>query len=219
MTTRYLARTLCALALTLFQLVIPPDAVSEEPGKVVNKARVTKAKKAAAAKLAPVVLQNEISGQLVRPAGMEFKPYSLPATKRIDYYIVFYGAHWCPTCKKFTPKLTEFYREQRKRYNTSFEVIFVSADKSEDAMLQFMNGYKMPWPAVEFDQRRKIDGITALAGRGYPCLAVVDAKGKVITHSYGENRKGAYEDPAKTLESLEKMFKDSQKGNVARATR
>ena len=150
-------------------------------------------------------LPRELGDKLVRVKDGKFEPMRLNAERRADYFLVYFGAHWCPNSKKVTPKLTEFYREQRSAHR-NFEVIFVSSDKDEQAMLEFMDGYKMPWPAVKFSEKKNIECITELAGRSYPCLALVDAEGKLLAHSYGEDRKGMYIDPSKTLEKFKEIL-------------
>ncbi len=150
-------------------------------------------------------LPRELADKLVRVKDAKFEPQRLNADRKADYFLIYFGAHWCPNCKKVTPRLTEFYREQRSVHR-NFEVVFVSSDKDEQAMLEFMGGYKMPWPAVKFSEKKNIECITKLAGRGYPCLALVDAGGKLLAHSYGENRKGLYTDPSKTLEEFKEIL-------------
>ncbi|XP_052128314.1 nucleoredoxin-like [Frankliniella occidentalis] len=45
---------------------------------------------------------------------------------------VYFSAHWCPPCKAFTPQLVRTYNAVRER-GISFEVIFVSSDRSVSA--------------------------------------------------------------------------------------
>ena len=204
MTNRRCAGILTVLALILS--IVPSAVRAADP---VPKLKVSATAKKAA--VPAVDLSRDLANKLVRPSsdGMEFKPFSLAGERKIDYFLVFYGAHWNPNCTKFTPKLTRFYREQRTAHR-NFEVIFVSADKDENAMLQYMNGYKMPWPAVKFADSKSIASVKALAGRGYPCVALVDAKGKLIAHSYGEDRKGAYVGPLKPVEKLKEILDETK---------
>jgi nucleoredoxin len=216
MTNRCCAGILCVLVLTI--PFIPLARAADEAAAVVGKVAEVEAveKTAGGAEQAPeskIDLARDLTNKLVLPDGMEFKPHRLAEAQKIDYYLVYFGAHWCPSCKKFTPKLTEFYREQRAEHR-NFEVIFVSADKDEGAMLQFMNGYKMPWPAVKFGEHKNIESIKALAGRGYPCVALVDAKGEIVAHSYGEDCKGDYVGPLKPVE----MLKEILEGKIPKAS-
>jgi nucleoredoxin len=189
---------LCILVLTLPFFVRPAGAADE----------VLAAKIDADSQKAPepkIDLNRDLANKLVRTDGMKFKPYHLSRAGKIDYFLVYFGAHWCPNCKKFTPKLTEFYRGQRSEHR-NFEVIFVSADKDEEAMLHYMNGYKMPWPAVRFGENKHIESLRALAGRGFPCVALVDAGGKVLAHSYGKDGRGAYVGPLEPVEKLKEIL-------------
>ncbi|MFT4547156.1 MAG: thiol-disulfide isomerase/thioredoxin [Verrucomicrobiales bacterium] len=200
MMSRRFAGIFCflALSLTLLSLTIPASANEALAVAIGKGTELVEAK----AKVEKIDLPRDLRSKLVRPGVMKFDSYRLAKAQSVDYFLVYFGAHWCPNSKKFTPKLTEFYREQRRKYR-NFEVIFVSADKDEEAMLHYMNGYKMPWPAVRFGGHKKLKSLTGLAGRGYPCVALVDAKaGKILAHSYGESRKGVYIGPMKPVEAL-----------------
>ncbi len=163
-------------------------------------------------------LARDLTNKLVRPDGKGFKPARLESAGKMDYFLVYFGAHWCPNSKKFTPKLTQFYREQRGAHR-NFEVIFVSADKDQEAMLDYMTGYKMPWPAVRFAEHKGIASIRSLAGRGYPCVALVNAKGELLAHSYGEGGKGNYVGPLKPMEKLQEILDQAEPRSVARSGR
>jgi nucleoredoxin len=163
-------------------------------------------------------LARDLANKLVRPSRAGFVTARLADAEKIEYFLVYFGAHWCPNSNKFTPKLTQFYREQRSA-RSNFEVIFVSADKDEEAMLHYMTGYKMPWPAVRFGEHKGIASIRALAGRGYPCVVLVDSKGEVLAHSYGEGGAGKYIGPLKPMEKLEEILERKRPKTVARAGR
>ena len=91
---------------------------------------------------------------------------------------VYYSAHWCPPCRKFTPELVKFYNENKSKY-PKFELIFVSSDKTEEAMQGYMTETQMPWLALKYGKR----GLTALrshACSGIPYLVVLDANGNEL---------------------------------------
>ncbi|WP_269522839.1 thioredoxin-like domain-containing protein [Coraliomargarita parva] len=115
-----------------------------------------------------------------------------------DYYAIYYSAHWCPPCRRFTPKLVQFYDEQSAKHD-NFEIIFVSSDKNEDAMLEYMVGTKMNWPALEYSRKKSSKELTKYCGSGIPCLVLVDNEGKVLADSFVA---GKYVGPTKVMESL-----------------
>lgn len=51
------------------------------------------------------------------------------ALKGKKYVGLYFSAHWCPPCQKFTPKLGAAYTEHLK--NKGLEIIFISSDNSE----------------------------------------------------------------------------------------
>ena len=75
---------------------------------------------AGAAKGNLVRLQN---GNLVSCYDEELAPKQI--------YGLYFSAHWCPPCRKFTPQLVAYYN-QIAHDHPEFEIIFVSADKSAE---------------------------------------------------------------------------------------
>lgn len=117
-----------------------------------------------------------------------------------DYYAIYYSAHWCPPCRKFTPQLVSFYNSYSKRHD-NFEIIFVSSDRSEDEMEDYMKSANMPWLALEFGNRRH--PATQYSGRGIPCLVLLDNNGNVLAHSYVGSR---YVGPTSVMNQLKEKL-------------
>ena len=97
-----------------------------------------------------------------------------------DIYGIYFSAHWCPPCKAFTPKLVEFYNEVKKA-GGRFEIIFVSADRTEDAMFEYMEEMTMPWLAMRHKCSEADDLKEKFNVRGIPKLVILDSNGEVIT--------------------------------------
>ena len=114
---------------------------------------------------------------------------------------VYYSAHWCPPCRKFTPELVKFYNDNKAKY-PKFELIFVSSDKTEEAMKGYMTETQMPWLALKYDKR----GLTALrshACRGIPYLVVLDADGNELI---AKAKDQDWRSPATVLPELKKLL-------------
>lgn len=122
--------------------------------------------------------------------------------RNAEYYAFYFSAHWCPPCRKFTPELSAFYKKHFEP-NGKFEVIFVSSDRDEDAMEEYMDWGKMKFPALDFDKKDKISEVTRYAGNGIPCLVLVDRDGNVVANSYVNGR---YVGPTSVLEKLESVI-------------
>lgn len=151
----------------------------------------------------PSVFKGVIEGKLVAVDGKRVSKFEMAAEPQ--YYAFYFSAGWCAPCKAFTPQLISFYNGNPGAKKT-FEVIFLSRDKSGGEMEEYMKVGKMPWPAVRFRDARRIDEITKYEGNGIPCLVLVDRQGKVIADG---SVNGEYIGPASTLAKM---------GELARST-
>lgn len=155
------------------------------------------------AALAPVLcaapIASTLSGDLVALNGKRVSRFDDAQLADKKYLAVYFSAHWCPPCRAFTPDLVKWYQE-KKPANPHFELIFVSSDEDEKAMESYMAGEKMPWPALKFSKVRTNKSLTQHGGRGIPCLVLLDAEGRVLSHSYeGQN----YVGPRKVMSDID----------------
>ena len=146
---------------------------------------------AGAAKGNLVRLQN---GNLVSCYDEELAPKQI--------YGLYFSAHWCGPCRKFTPQLVAYYN-QIAHDHPEFEIIFVSADKSADGMAAYMRESGMPWPAIEYSKLASVPTLQKYAGKGIPDLVIVDASGKVLADSFVG---GKYVGPGRVLDDLSAIF-------------
>jgi nucleoredoxin len=146
---------------------------------------------AGAAKGNLVRLQN---GNLVSCYDEELAPKQI--------YGLYFSAHWCGPCRKFTPQLVAYYN-QITHDHPEFEIIFVSADKSAEGMATHMRESGMPWPAIEYGKVANVPALQRYAGRGIPDLVIVDASGKVLADSFVG---GKYVGPGRVLDDLSAIF-------------
>lgn len=129
----------------------------------------------------------------------------------VQFYAIYYSAHWCGPCRAFTPELVSFYNEFKPKH-PEFEIIFVSCDQTEAGMLTYMKEASMPWPAAHFSSVDRqpegwVDhsGMGKYAGNGIPCLVLIDASsGSVMSDSY---ERGRYLGPHKVLADIKKMVR------------
>ncbi len=146
------------------------------------------------------VFEQSITRNLVRLQDDKLKRVPADSIDTKDYYAIYYSAHWCPPCRKFTPKLVDFYNEAIGHHD-NIEVIFVSSDQNEDKMEAYMKKAGMRWLALDFDKKdnKSSKKLTGYVGRGIPHLVVVDKNGKVLLDSVVD---GEYVGPYKVLEDF-----------------
>jgi nucleoredoxin len=156
-------------------------------------------------KQGPDAIADVTKGNLVRVKNGNLVALEESDLAQKKVYGLYFSAHWCSPCRKFTPKLVEYYNKIVGEH-PEFEIIFVSSDKSADAMATYMNEAGMPWPAVEFSKLANIPTLKKYAGDGIPDLVIVDTTGKVLADSYV---RGKYVGPQRVLDDLSAIFNNS----------
>jgi nucleoredoxin len=148
---------------------------------------------------------DSLEGKLVRLVNgkMENVPQGHLAQKKV--IALYYSAHWCQPCREFTPKLVREYTNLASKY-PEFELIFVSWDKNEKAMEEYMAESLMNFPAVQFDAKASNPTISKLTPKGIPHLVVTDANGnEMLAEGQGL--------PEFTLPLLKEYLKASKKNH------
>jgi nucleoredoxin len=173
------------------KLAPPPAAEAPRPAQVAAKKP---------AKPPETRFSREYRSGLVQVRDDKVVAANLPELGTKKYYAIYFSAHWCPPCRGFTPKLVKFYNDKQEEYGSQFEVIFVSLDNDERQFEEYMIGAAMPWPAVRYtDNSMRTDLRRRYAGRGIPCLVLVDANGDVLSDSYVD---GQYRGPVAVMTDL-----------------
>ena len=121
----------------------------------------------------------QIAGKLVRADGTEAPANALEGKT----VLVYFSAHWCPPCRRFTPELVKVYDEW-KAQGKPVELVFVSSDQDAEAMKGYMTEMKMKWLAVPFEDRARAEALAKRwSVRGIPSLAVVSPEGVTLTQN------------------------------------
>lgn len=118
------------------------------------------------------------------------------------FVALYYSAHWCAPCRKFTPQLVEYYNRVVASH-PEFEIIFVSSDRSRFGWETYIREVKMPWLAIDYDQLADLAGVKELGGGSIPSLLVLDSGSHVVASSYDGEK---YLGPQNALAVLDKIF-------------
>lgn len=163
---------------------IKKTALSAEDQKFIDglaDSAVTKAlgfQKSEATAKAPDAIY-ELFGDKLRTA--KNKPVSVDTLT--DKVIgIYFSAHWCPPCRAFTPQLVKFY-DKLQADGKPFEIVFVSSDRSKDAMYDYMKEMGMNWSALPFGDKNKELLAKKFNVSGIPKLVILNAKGELITEN------------------------------------
>ena len=95
-----------------------------------------------------------------------------------------FSGSWCYWCRDFRPKLVKVYNDYLDT-DQAFEVLFISADRDEDAFVEFWK--QMPWLALSYTDRDAAENIGEAYGvGGYPSFVLVDGDGNVVDDDAGD---------------------------------
>lgn len=93
--------------------------------------------------------------------------------------MLYFSAHWCPPCRRFTPILIELYKKLKDQ-SKSVELVFCSLDNKKKEYEEYIS--EMPWLCMPFESHHTKKMATTYKASGIPHLVVVDGStGKVIT--------------------------------------
>jgi len=145
-------------------------------------------------------LAGRISGKLMRLEGNQLKPFDSQQLKDVRLFVIYNSAAWCGPCRRFTPKLVEFYNRMKPKH-PQFEVLFLSSDRDEGSMAAYMQADHMPWPAMRFGSQGEIQ--QSYCGNGIPWLVCVSADGKPLTKN-GQDKQ--YIPPEEILGAVEYLL-------------
>ncbi|KAI2498344.1 Transglutaminase protease [Fragilaria crotonensis] len=102
---------------------------------------------------------------------------------------LYFSAHWCPPCRRFTPMLIEAYNHLKAEHPLhGLEIVFVSSDRSETEFNRYYES--MPWMAVPYDATRmRQQQISIRYGiQGIPGLVILDSLSGSIVASADQSR-------------------------------
>jgi nucleoredoxin len=126
---------------------------------------------------------------------------------------VYFSAHWCGPCRKFTPQLVDYYKRVSAEH-PEFEIVFYSHDRSAADFENYMRETNMPWLAIDFTKLKGKDALTKDAGRGIPSLVLLDSMGNLISGSYNGSQ---YLGPQHVLADLDNIFAGKPPTRIAAA--
>ena len=78
--------------------------------------------------------------------------------------LLYFSAHWCPPCRKFTPLLREFYEEINDE-NKQVEIVFVSSDNTVEEHDKYFNEAHGNWWTVPFEAETLREQLRAEFGK------------------------------------------------------
>ena len=116
--------------------------------------------------------------------------------------LMYFSAHWCPPCRRFTPLLIALYNQLKADPTKAdtFELVFCSLDRQEAEYNEYIAD--MPWLCIPFTTTGDDEGIKQklalkYGASGIPHLVIVDASDErnVIT---SEGTAEVQQDPAGT---------------------
>ena len=141
---------------------------------------------------------SDLQPKLIQARNGNAEPFPKAETSP-KYTAIYYSAHWCPPCRAFTPKLVAWYKDFQPKHK-DFQLVFASSDKDAKAMLEYMTGTGMPWPAVKHSEK-KSSGVDKYASNGIPYLVLIDAHGKDLTGRAGNE----WQPPQQVLKKIEEI--------------
>lgn len=140
---------------------------------------------------------------------VEYDPGTRPEP---DFYVIYFGAGWCPPCREFSHGFVSTYQRLQQLAKGRFEVIFFSCDHSIGDMEEYVKKVGMPWLVLSPYQRGHVREVEGFEADSIPCIAVLTRDGTLLYHSHHGSE---YLGPDKPIEQLEALLTSTAPGNPA----
>lgn len=147
-------------------------------------------------------IMSALKGKLVICRDGSIGPADDAAAENKKLIAFYFSAQWCPPCRKFTPRLVDYYNRVAPQH-PEFEIVFVSSDHARFNWESYLRDDRMPWPAIDYDQLASFQKLKELGGPGIPSLLLLDAGGHVLASSYDGDK---YLGPETILTALDQIF-------------
>lgn len=123
----------------------------------------------------------DMGGKLVNP--QSGAAVASDAKDEPKYYLFYRGAGWCGPCRQFSPGFVKFYKETKPKYAKSFEVFFISGDKTPNDMKAYSKELGFAWSTVPQNRQVEMQIVNRLFSNLIPQLVVTDPAGNVVIDS------------------------------------
>jgi len=127
---------------------------------------------------------------------------------------LYFSAHWCPPCRRFTPMLIEMYQHLKEDSilpTHGLEIVFVSSDRDEQSFGHYYNS--MPWLAVPFNTLQPM-----IKGRfgvnGIPALVVLDSMTGDVVVNMQQSKSDVMRACQGGDEAIERLVKEEWLGQM-----
>lgn len=94
---------------------------------------------------------------------------------------IYFGASWCSPCRKFAAALKSFCQDYHT-YVPDFQVVYVSSDSDERAMMTYFQEMHSAFLALPFSRRKEKVSLTTMLGvQGLPTFVILSAGGHIVS--------------------------------------
>lgn len=123
----------------------------------------------------------DMSGKLVNP--QTGAAVAFDAKEEPKYYMFYRGAGWCGPCHQFSPGFIKYYKEAKAKHPKTFEVFFISGDRTPKDMQAYAKELGFSWRTVPQDRQPQMQVVNRLFSNFIPQLVVTDQAGNVVIDS------------------------------------
>lgn len=127
-------------------------------------------------------------------------PFDRGSRPEPEFYLIYFSAHWCGPCRRFSPELLKTYHALKAVSPERFEIIFVSDDRDSAEQLTYVRELPMPWPVVPLGT--SVSALDQWSGPGIPCLVVLTRENDLLFHSYAGAEYLGPDNPLRKFEAL-----------------
>jgi nucleoredoxin len=134
------------------------------------------------------------------------RPYHDDHLQDKKYFMLYFGAGWCPPCLDFSPNLVKFANDALPKH-PELAIVMFNEDKTPGDMLAYVKKENMAFPTVQQDVWLANATVAHYAGRIMPDVVVIDRFGKILADNDAvEDNQGNHGDPMDSINTLTQLL-------------